>query len=213
MTTTISKPLMDLTAADVMTPDGLQLTEELPLREAARIMLENQVSGAPVIDSRGRCVGVLSSMDFLRHAVLRPQIADMLAPPRPVTCSFQTKQRNSRGEEITLCTLPSGACPIQELRREGAKGEVLVVCRQPNTVLADWQMVDVEKLPRDAVHEYMTGDPVMVPPTTPIRELARMMIDAHIHRLVVVDEANNPLGIVASTDLLAALAYADDPRL
>jgi predicted transcriptional regulator len=43
---------------------------------------------------------------------------------------------------------------------------------------------------------------------TPIGDLARMMIDAHIHRLIVVDDAGRPAGVVSSTDLLAALAAA-----
>jgi CBS-domain-containing membrane protein len=36
-----------------------------------------------------------------------------------------------------------------------------------------------------------------------------MMIDAHIHRIIVVDKKRRPLGIVSSTDLLATMAYAD----
>ena len=36
-----------------------------------------------------------------------------------------------------------------------------------------------------------------------------MMIDAHIHRVIVVDEDRIPVGVVSSTDILAALAYAE----
>jgi CBS-domain-containing membrane protein len=36
-----------------------------------------------------------------------------------------------------------------------------------------------------------------------------MMIDAHIHRIIVVDKKQRPIGIVSSTDLLAAMAYSD----
>jgi CBS domain-containing protein len=38
------------------------------------------------------------------------------------------------------------------------------------------------------------------------------MIDAHIHRVIVVDEEGKPQGIVSGTDLLAALAYAEGDR-
>ncbi len=37
-----------------------------------------------------------------------------------------------------------------------------------------------------------------------------MMIDAHIHRVIVVDKDERPIGIVSSTDILAAVAHADD---
>jgi CBS domain-containing protein len=59
----------------------------------------------------------------------------------------------------------------------------------------------------EAVSRHMTADPVMASPATPITRLARMMIDAHIHRVVVVDEGRRPLGMVSSTDVLAAVNY------
>lgn len=77
--------------------------------------------------------------------------------------------------------------------------------RQP-CVCSDWQVIDVEQLPLDAVCRHMTCDPVTVAPDTPIRELARMMLDAHIHRLFVVNEERHPIGVVTTTDILAALA-------
>jgi CBS-domain-containing membrane protein len=36
-----------------------------------------------------------------------------------------------------------------------------------------------------------------------------MMIDAHIHRVIVVDKKRRLIGILSSTDLLAAMAYSD----
>lgn len=54
----------------------------------------------------------------------------------------------------------------------------------------------------------MTADPVSVPPSTRLSELARSMLDAHIHWVIVVDALDRPVGIVSSTDILAALARA-----
>jgi CBS domain-containing protein len=93
------------------------------------------------------------------------------------------------------------------VEQEGAGGQKLITCGQPHCVLADWQVVDVEKTPADDVRHFMTADPVMVGPDTPLRILARLMIDAHVHRVIVVDEARRPVGIVSSTDILAAVAY------
>jgi CBS domain-containing protein len=55
----------------------------------------------------------------------------------------------------------------------------------------------------------MTPDPVTVPPTASIGDVARMMLDAHIHRVIVVDRCRRPIGVVSSTDILAAVAQAD----
>jgi CBS-domain-containing membrane protein len=75
-----------------------------------------------------------------------------------------------------------------------------------------WQIIDPEQLPADSVHNYMTRDAVFVQATTVVGDLARMMIDAHIHRLIVVDPERRPIGIVSSTDVLAAVARADELR-
>jgi CBS domain-containing protein len=201
-----SKPLAALTAGDLMNPDVVRLPEEMALRDAARLLLRNQIGGAPVVNAQGKCVGVFSAMDFLRLSEMRVDATRPTSPPLPITCSFQTKHRTSDGKEVTLCTLPPGVCPIQ-VKQEEPGGEKLIVCSQPHCVLVDWQVVDVEKLPTDEVRRFMTPDPVTAQPATSIRVLARMMIDAHIHRVIVVDEERRPIGVVSSTDLLASLAY------
>jgi len=206
-----NKPLQALTAADLMTPDVIRLPEDMPLRDAARLLLRNQIGGAPVVDAQGKCVGVFSAIDFLRLSEMRADVTRPTGPPLPITCFFQTKHRTSDGKEVMLCTLPPGVCPIQ-VKQEELGGETLIVCSQPHCVLVDWQVVDVEKLPTDEVRRFMTPDPVTARPATSIRVLARMMIDAHIHRIIVVDEERKPIGVVSSTDVLAALAYSDDEQ-
>ena len=201
------KPLTELTAEDVMIEDIVCLPANTPLRQAARLLLRNQIGGAPVVDSEGRCIGVLSSFDFLRLAERRADVTKPAAQPLPITCSFQTKHRTADGRDVILCTLASGACPIQT-RQRGFEGELLV-CSQPHCVLVDWQEVEVENLPTDEVQQFMTANPVTVTPETSIRALARMMIDAHIHRVVVVNDQRRPIGVVSSTNLLAILARDD----
>jgi CBS-domain-containing membrane protein len=87
-------------------------------------------------------------------------------------------------------------------------GRHTAVCLQPSGVLNDWQQ-HLTNLPVSTVQRYMTGDVVTARPQTELAELVRTMIDAHIHRVVVVDEQCRPVGIVSSTDILAALAYSD----
>ena len=147
-------------------------------------------------------------MDVLRLAEKRDNGTWPASGPLPVTCGFPTKHRTPDGREVTLCTFPPGVCPIQ-VRQTEPGGEELLVCGQPHCVWADWQVVQLEKLPADEVGSFMTPDPVTATADVPIRVLARRMIDAHIHRVIVVNEQHRPVGIVSSTDLLAALAYAE----
>ena len=71
-----------------------------------------------------------------------------------------------------------------------------------------WTMRTPESMPEGTVSHHMTADPVTVSPQAEIGELAQNMLDAHIHRVIVVDEERRPVGVVSSTDILAAVAEA-----
>jgi CBS domain-containing membrane protein len=159
----MNKSFFELSANDLMSREITMIPDNMPLREAARTLLRNQVSGAPVIDCTGALVGVLSATDFVR----------------------QLDQSKDGGARSAL---------------EHPESEFF----------ADWQMSDTMDLPTDAVRNFMTHQPVTAQPDTSVGELARMMVDAHIHRVIVVDvDDGSPVGIVTSTDILGAVARCD----
>jgi CBS domain-containing protein len=57
---------MAVCARDLMRDDVITLSPELPLVEAQRVLVESDISGAPVVDESGRVVGVISASDLLR---------------------------------------------------------------------------------------------------------------------------------------------------
>jgi CBS domain-containing protein len=153
-----ARPFLALTAADLMSTPVMTIPQETSLREAAHLLSGSHISGAPVVDTEGRCLGVLSSSDF-------------------VTCVEAGGEVTEKGKKVTF--------------------------------MAPWgEMIDIDDSPDDEIRRYMTAQPVMVAPVTPIGELAQMMVDAHIHRVLVVVEQDRPCGIVTSTDILAAVAQA-----
>jgi CBS-domain-containing membrane protein len=151
-----TKPLFSLTAQDLMSTAVLTIPRAMSLAGAAHLLAQAGISGAPVVDPEGRCVGVLSANDFVAYAE-----KGSLAAKRP----------NARS------------------------------CAH-----SAWQVIDLEGVPEDEVEQFMTADPATAGPTTPLAELAQSMVDAHIHRLIVVDADDRPVGIVSSTDILAAVA-------
>lgn len=153
------KPLLALTASDLMTQTLVMVPREMSLPMAARLLSRADVSGAPVIDGAGRCVGVLSATDFIHWA--------------------ESAERTR---------------PVLHRRQEACEA---------------WQILDADELPEEAVGRFMTADPVTVSPTAGIGKLAHMMLDAHIHRVIVVDADHRPIGIVSATDILAAIARAE----
>lgn len=55
-------------AADVMTQRVVSVTPNSSIVEAARIMLENRISGLPVLDGSGKLVGIVTESDLLRRS-------------------------------------------------------------------------------------------------------------------------------------------------
>lgn len=55
-------------AADIMTPRVITIPTEASITEAIRLMLQNRISGLPVVDAGGNLVGIVTEGDFLRRA-------------------------------------------------------------------------------------------------------------------------------------------------
>jgi CBS domain-containing protein len=66
-TLTTDTPTVARTVADAMTRDPIVLRSDDALADAARVLDEARISGAPVVDPQGILVGVLSRTDLL-HA-------------------------------------------------------------------------------------------------------------------------------------------------
>jgi CBS-domain-containing membrane protein len=158
--TTLETPLLELTAEDLMSRDVLVISQHMSLKAAAHLLAQAQVSGAPVVDEEGRCVGVLSAADLIHWVDREGQ------PPK----------RCLGGETCACC---------------------------------DWQLDGLDDAPDDEVSRYMTTNVVATGPETRVGELARWMRDAHIHRIVIVDERRRPVGVVSGMDVLAAVARLD----
>lgn len=59
--------LQSLRVADVMNRDVVSVSATQAMSAAAVVFVEHGISGAPVIDEQGRCVGVISAADFVRR--------------------------------------------------------------------------------------------------------------------------------------------------
>jgi CBS-domain-containing membrane protein len=160
MVATVKRTLLDVTAADLMSRELTLVPQDMSLPAAAHLLSRARISGAPVVDQDGRCVGVLSSTDFVHY----------------VDTGDGHPGRRPAGAPERVC---------------------------------EWQVINVIGLPGETVRTFMTPDPVTAGPHTTISDLARMMLDAHIHRVVITDNECRPTGVVSSTDILAAVANAE----
>ncbi len=51
---------------EIMTKEVLTVTREMPIMDAAQILVDKRISGIPVVDAEHNLVGILSEFDVLR---------------------------------------------------------------------------------------------------------------------------------------------------
>jgi CBS domain-containing protein len=71
---------------DVMTPNVVSIAANETIAQAVQMMLQNRISGLPVVDAAGNLVGMVTEGDFLRRAELgtqrrRPKWLEFLVGP------------------------------------------------------------------------------------------------------------------------------------
>jgi CBS domain-containing protein len=66
---------MTMQVRDVMTRKVISVTDDDSILAAARLMLQNRISGLPVLDAGGNLVGVVTEGDFLRRGEIGTQRA------------------------------------------------------------------------------------------------------------------------------------------
>lgn len=61
--------LAKLKVSSVMTKNPISTSPETTIAEAAQVMLENKISGLPVVDNRGNVIGIITESDIFRLVV------------------------------------------------------------------------------------------------------------------------------------------------
>ena len=74
--------LRTLKVADVMARQVVTVSPDQALEAATELFVTKDVSSAPVVDDRQRCVGVLSAVDFLRRgsSLADGTVAELMSP-------------------------------------------------------------------------------------------------------------------------------------
>jgi CBS-domain-containing membrane protein len=124
-----STNLLSLTAKELMTGEVVTLHQEMSIKDAALTLIKNNISGAPVVDREGRCIGVFSTNDLLR-SYSQKKSGRMIPVEQVITCPFVRAVRDKHGCETSLCTLPLGICAIQRASKD-TEGDSHIVCSEP----------------------------------------------------------------------------------
>ena len=146
---------------DVMNPAIVPVADEMTSDDLARDLIERALSGAPVVDSQGHLIGVVSMTDIGRN----------MAEPSDVESSRSSGFYRDIAADVTL--------------------------EDPGERYVEERAVTVRDVMTPVIHQ--------VPVTASVAEAARIMVDQHIHRLVVT-QGKEPVGIITSMDLLKMVA-------
>lgn len=148
-----------ITASDLMNPEVLTVPEDMPVADLAAFLVDNEITGAPVVDEEGRLVGVVSVVDIAAAS------SEESAPAAP------------------------------DFYEQGwAEGP-------PEDVIEDVEDLDGEAL---TVGDIMTPDVRSVDEEATVSEVASLMLDQHLHRVLVTRGAK-VVGIITTSDLLGLL--------
>jgi predicted transcriptional regulator len=78
----------------------------------------------------------------------------------------------------------------------------LLTAHEIEMIASNWDRLEVRHL--------MTAPAVTIEETATLAEAARVMVDRHIHRLVVLgNDGATPIGVLTTTDLLTGILDAD----
>ncbi len=189
---TTRKPAHTMTAGDLMTCIPVIIPRQMLMREAFRLIQQAGAGEAPVVDERGRCLGVLSPADTYRWVAAG-------TPPTAVgpipTCPYQVRGRLPNGDEAVICTLADGSCPFQAVQPTTAGRHSDLCLRE-----------EAEPPPFGTLSCYVTTGVATVKSEITLPELVRKISDARADRLVVVDDSEHPIGTVSATAVLTAIA-------
>lgn len=173
---------MGQTARDVMSTDVTTIREDQSVEELIHLFRVSHFTGVPVVDAAGKVVGVVSETDILRA------LAYTISPPTSGEYAIKEKGRKQGRDKNATSRL----LRPKELRS----------ARQINEI--------TDTLIRRTVHDLMTPVVVSCSPDDTLADVCQTMAWKHVHRIVVVDEAGKPVGLISALD--AVQQFADSLR-
>ncbi len=95
---------------DIMTTDLITLSPEMEIATAGKILLDNRINGAPVLDSSGRVVGILCQSDLIAQQKKLP-IPTVFTLLDSVIQLTSKKQIEKQVRKITALTVSEAMTP------------------------------------------------------------------------------------------------------
>ena len=207
----------DRTAGSVMSTNVVSVREDEPLALAAELMIERGVKRVPVIDAHDRLVGIISRVDILRTLGEDFHLPEADRSSGPVRSIGELARHDvptvgpnaTLGEVIDAVTATrlNRAIVIDDQRRVIGvvrDAEVIAWVDPAHHVGILGALMGRGKLVPDTgtAKEVMVAPAITVTADRPVEEAMRLMTDARVKMLPVVDGNGELVGAVDRADLL-----------
>lgn len=192
-----------MTAGDLMTSPVEMITSDTPSRDAAVRMTRDSIRRLLVVEG-DTPVGVISVSDFLaelavKSAVKREYVSDVMSDAylvcrdkTPVTAAARSMVDS--GWRSVVVADPHGK-PL------GVFSGLDLLCYSES-----------EQIPHSVMVTDVMHAPLVINIDASLQEAAKLMIDNHHHRVLVIDPAHEdslPLGVISSFDVVSEMAKPD----
>jgi CBS domain-containing protein len=221
---------IDKRVSEVMTRKVITLKETMPVAEAWEIMLKNLLKALPVLDSQGGLVGMLTDQDLLDRAGLEQRLSVVERLDENLLQSELISLQSSPLKVADVMTSP--AITVLESDSLGVATACMSKHRIKRLPVLNWsgklvgvvsrvdilnQVVSEEAIKRAAqapagaaqiVGDIMLSEVPAIHEDANLEELIARFLEAGTRRLIVIDDAGRPLGLISDADVITRVQPA-----
>ncbi len=220
----------DKHVSDVMTRKVITLTDTMPVAEAWEMMLKHLLKALPVLNTKGEVVGILTDEDLLDRGgleqhlsvaerlddhMLQTEFTALRKTPLKVADVMTFPAITVREDEpLGIAAARMAEHEIKRLPVLSAGGKLVGVLSRVDVlrqVVSEEAKKRAAKAPSGAARTL--GD-IMIPEIPTIQEDAQLadviatFLEAGTRRLIVVNEAGQPLGMISDADAVTRVQPA-----
>jgi CBS domain-containing protein len=220
----------DTRVSEVMTRKVITLKDTTPIAEAWETMLKHLLKALPVLNKNGEVVGILTDEDLLDRAgleqhlsiaerldekSLQTEIASLRTSPLKVADVMVSPVITVRGDEpLSLAASRMAEHGIKRLPVLDEKGKLIGVLSRVDVlkqVVSEEAKKRAAKAPIGAARtlgEIMIPEVPAIEEDAPLADVIARFLEAGTRRLIVVNEAGQPLGLISDADAVTRVQPA-----
>ncbi|GAB4446220.1 MAG: DUF190 domain-containing protein [Anaerolineales bacterium] len=220
----------DRHVSEVMTRKVVTLKETTPIAEAWETMLKHLLKALPVLNQNGEVTGILTDEDLLERAgleqrlsiaerldekTLQAELNSLRASPLKVADVMTSPAITIRGDEpLSLAAARMAEHGIKRLPVLDERGKIIGVLSRVDVlkqVVSEEAKRRAAKAPRGAARslgEIMIPEIPLIEQDAPLAEVIARFLEAGTRRLIVVNEAGQPLGLISDADAVTRVQPA-----